>query len=254
MTADDGANTPTLGFGIDIGGTGMKGAIVDLDRGELHSDRYRIPTPQPSTPEAMCTVVRKIVEHHQWTEQLGVCFPGIVHHGVVRSAANVDKSWLDVDANAIFSEAAGQPVHMMNDADAAGIAEIVYGAGQGVDGTVLILTFGTGIGSALFIDGVLVPNTEFGHIELGGHDAEQKAAASARDREDLSWKHWARRVEKYLAHIEMLMSPDLIIVGGGASKHADRWLPKIDIRTKIVPAVLANNAGIVGAARHAAGM
>ena len=240
-----------LGFGIDIGGTGMKGAIVDLDTGELASDRYRIPTPHPSTPEAMCDVVAQIVAHHGWTEQLGVCFPGIVRRGVVHSAANVDKTWIDVDANAIFSEAAGAPVKMLNDADAAGIAEMHYGAGRGCDGVVLVLTFGTGIGSALFTDGVMVPNTEFGHLELDGHDAERKAAAIARDREDLSWKHWARRVEKYLRHVEMLLSPDLIIAGGGASKHPDKWLPRIDIDTEIVPAGLANNDGIVGAAAHA---
>ncbi|MEM8619249.1 MAG: ROK family protein [Actinomycetota bacterium] len=240
-----------LGFGIDIGGTGMKGAIVDLNTGELASDRYRIPTPHPSTPEAMCGVVAQIVEYHGWTEHLGVCFPGIVRHGFVHSASNVDKTWIDVDADVIFSEAAGAPAKTLNDADAAGIAEMYFGAGRGCDGVVLVLTFGTGIGSALFVDGVMVPNTEFGHVELDGHDAERKAAASARDREDLSWKHWARRVEKYLRHMEMLLSPDLIIAGGGVSKHPHKWLPRIDIDTEIVPAALANNAGIVGAAVHA---
>ena len=182
---------------------------------------------------------------------VGVGFPAVVRNGVVGSAANIDESWIDVDADALFSEAAGLRVHMINDADAAGVAEVRFGAGRGRDGVVMMLTFGTGIGSGLFIDGMLVPNTELGHLELDGVDAEHRAAASVRDRHDLWWSEWAERVETYLRHVERLFSPDLFIVGGGASKQSIKWLPKIDIETEIVPAQMANNAGIVGAALSA---
>ena len=232
----------------------MKAAVVDLVAGALVSDRYRISTPQPATPDAVAEVARELIAHHRWEGPIGVAFPAIVRRGVVHSAANIDDSWIDVDADQLFTQVAGCDVHMINDADAAGIAEIYFGAGRGRRGVVLLLTFGTGIGSGLFVDGILVPNTEFGHVELDGYDAEQRAAASARQRESLSWKHWARRVEQYLRHLEMLLSPDLFIVGGGASKSADKWLPRIDIRTEVVPAELANNAGIVGAARVGAGL
>lgn len=238
----------TRGFGIDIGGSGMKAAIVDLSSGELLSERKRIPTPQPATPEAMADVVRQLVEHHGWEGSLGVAFPAIVRRGVVHSAANIDKSWIGVDADAVFTAACGHDVHMVNDADAAGVAEMRFGAGAGVDGVVIMLTLGTGIGSGLFIDGRLVPNTELGHLELDGHDAESRAAASAREREQLSWKRWARRVERYLRHVEMLFSPDLFILGGGVSKATEKWLHHIEIDTPIRPAEMQNNAGIVGAA------
>ncbi len=237
-----------LGFGIDIGGTGMKAAVVDLGTGELRSDRYRIDTPQPATPDAMAEVLRELIRHHGWNGSVGCAFPAVVREGVVGSAANIDKSWIDVDADALFSAASGLDVHMINDADAAGVAEMRFGAGSGRSGVVMMLTFGTGIGSGLFTDGVLVPNTELGHLELDGFDAESRAAASAREREGLSWKEWAGRVEHYLRHVEALFSPSLFIVGGGASKKPDRWLPRIDIATEIVPAQMANNAGIVGAA------
>jgi polyphosphate glucokinase len=237
-----------LGFGIDIGGTGMKAAIVDLATGELRSDRVRIPTPRPATPEAMAGVAAELVHTLSWTSPIGVGFPGIVRHGVIGSAVNLDPSWVDVDADRVFTEACGVDVAMVNDADAAGMAEMRWGAGRGVDGVVLVLTFGTGIGSALFVDGTLVPNTELGHLELDGSDAELRAAAVAREREGIGWKEWAPRVERYLRHVEMLFSPDLFIVGGGASKVADKWLPRISIATPIVPAAMANNAGIVGAA------
>jgi polyphosphate glucokinase len=243
------------GFGIDIGGSGMKAAVVDLDTGELVSERRRIRTPQPATPTAMADVVRELVSAHEWSGPVGVGFPGIVRRGVVHSAANIDDSWLGVDANAVFSAACGSDVTMVNDADAAGLAEMRWGVGRGVDGVVLLLTFGTGIGSGLFVDGTLVPNTELGHLELDGRDAETHAAASARERDGISWTQWASRVERYLQHVEMLFSPDLIIVGGGASKQAERWLPQIEITTPIEPAAMANNAGIAGAAlaeRHAA--
>lgn len=236
------------GFGIDIGGSGMKAAVVDLDTGDLLSERIRIPTPKPATPDAMAEVARALVAAHGWSGPIGVGFPGIVRHGVVHSAANIDDSWLGVDADAVFTEACGLDVSMVNDADAAGLAEMRWGAGRGVDGVVLVLTFGTGIGSGLFVDGTLVPNTELGHLELDGRDAETHAAASVRERDGISWSAWAPRVERYLRHVEMLFSPDLIIVGGGASKRADKWLPLIDILTPIEPAAMANNAGIAGAA------
>ena len=237
-----------LGFGIDIGGTGMKAAIVDLTTGRLASDRRRISTPQPATPGAMADVARELVEHHGWDRPLGVAFPSIVHHGVVAMAANIDASWVGVDADALFTQAIGLDVTMVNDADAAGIAEVRFGAGRGRAGLVIMLTFGTGIGSGMFVDGILVPNTELGHLELDGVDAETRAAAVVREREGLSWSQWTPRVERYLRHVEMLFSPDLFIVGGGASKAAAKWLPMIEINTEIVPAEMANNAGIVGAA------
>jgi polyphosphate glucokinase len=236
------------GFGIDIGGSGMKAAVVDLTTGALVSKRHRISTPQPATPAAMADVVRQLVDGHAWSAPLGVAFPGIVRHGVVGLAANIDRSWLGVDADALFTQACGLPVTMLNDADAAGIAEMRFGAGRGHTGVVIMLTFGTGIGSGLFVDGTLVPNTELGLLELDGHDAETRASAVVREREGLGWSEWAPRVERYLRHVEMLFSPDLFIVGGGASKAADQWLPLISIETDIVPATMANNAGIVGAA------
>lgn len=232
----------------------MKAAVVDLDTGALASERIRIPTPKPATPSAMAEVAAELVRRHGWSASLGVGFPGIVHHGVVHSAANVDAGWVGVDADRLFSDACGLDVAMVNDADAAGLAEVHWGAARDVAGVVLVLTFGTGIGSALFVDGMLVPNTELGHLELDGRNAESHAAASARERENLGWTEWARRVQRYLRHVELLFSPDLIVVGGGASKAADRWLPKISIATPIVAAAMANNAGIVGAAlvaRHA---
>ena len=235
-------------FGIDIGGSGMKAAPVDLVKGELADERFRIATPQPATSEAMADIVAQLVGHFAWSGPVGVTFPGVVRHGVIHSAANLDKSWVGVDADAVFTKAAGMDVHVVNDADAAGLAEVRYGAGRKRKGVVIVLTFGTGIGSGMFTDGVLVPNTELGHLEVDGHDAESKAAASAREREDLSWEHWAKRVERYLQVVVALFSPDLIIVGGGASKKSDRWLPHIDVATEVVPAALHNEAGIVGAA------
>ena len=247
MTTSKNARTGQA-FGIDIGGSGMKAAIVDLETGELATDRYRIDTPKPATPEAMAEVVVELVRHHGWTGSVGCAFPAVVRNGVVGSAANIDKSWLDVDADQLFTEALGVGVHMINDADAAGLAEIRYGVAAGRSGVVMMLTFGTGIGSGLFIDGVLVPNTELGHLELDGYDAESRAAASARKRDDLSWSEWSERVQHYLRHVEALFSPDLFVVGGGASKSPNKWLDGIEIDTEIVVASMANNAGIVGAA------
>ena len=240
-----------IGFGIDIGGTGMKAAPVDLETGELAGERYRIDTPRPATPEAMADVLKQLIDLHDWRRPVGVCFPAVVRHGVVHSAANIDKSWVGVDADALFTEVAGQEVTMVNDADAAGAAEMRWGAGKGRKGVVICLTFGTGIGSGMFSDGVLVPNTELGHLELDGHNAESRAAASARERHDLSWKEWAARVDRYLRHVVMLFSPELIILGGGASKRPDKWVPLLDPGCELAVATMANNAGIAGAALFA---
>lgn len=235
-------------FGIDVGGSGMKAAPVDLTTGQLAKERQRISTPQPATPDAMAPVVVELVDHFEWPGPVGVSFPSVVHHGVARSAANIDPSWIGTDIDAVFTEATGRPVHVINDADAAGLAEVRYGAGRDRDGVVILFTFGTGIGSGFFLDGTLVPNTELGHLEIDGHVAEKKAAASARDREQMSWKEWAARVDRYLERIVFLFSPDLIIVGGGVSRKTDKWLSHIDVGVEVVPAALTNDAGIVGAA------
>jgi polyphosphate glucokinase len=242
-------------FGVDIGGSGIKGAPVDLDKGDLAQERLKVLTPQPATPEGVADGVQQVVEHFGWTGPVGLTFPGVVTGGAtIRTAANVDKSWIDTDARALFSERlGGLPVTVVNDADAAGVAEMSFGAGRGRGGTVILLTFGTGIGSALFVDGVLVPNTELGHLELHGHDAEKRASSKVREDHELTWEHWARRVQKYLAHVEMLFSPELFIIGGGVSRKADKFLHFIEgVEAEIVPAQLQNNAGIVGAAMHAA--
>ncbi|MEU6482263.1 polyphosphate--glucose phosphotransferase [Streptomyces sp. NPDC047017] len=241
-------------FGVDIGGSGIKGAPVDLDRGDLAEERCKVLTPHPATPDAVADGVRQVVGHFGWTGPVGLTFPGVVTGGAtVRTAANVDKSWIDTDARALFAERlGGLPVTVVNDADAAGVAEMHFGAGQGRGGTVILLTFGTGIGSAVFVDGALVPNTELGHLELDGHEAEKRASSKAKEDHDLSWEQWARRVQKYLAHVEMLFSPELFILGGGVSRKAHKFLPAIEgVRAPIVPAQLQNNAGIVGAAMRA---
>ncbi|MGY0492047.1 polyphosphate--glucose phosphotransferase [Streptomyces sp. WG-D5] len=243
-------------FGVDIGGSGIKGAPVDLGRGDLAQERHKVLTPHPATPEAVADGVKQVVDHFgdARPDRVGITFPGVVTGGsTIRTAANVDKSWVDVDAQDLLSKKlGGLPVTVLNDADAAGVAEMNFGAGRGRKGTVLLLTFGTGIGSALFSEGVLVPNTELGHLELDGHDAEKRASTKAREDHDLSWEHWAHRVQKYLAHVEMLFSPDLFIIGGGISRKAHKFLPLIEgIKAEIVPAELQNNAGIVGAAMTA---
>ncbi|MGC9669021.1 polyphosphate--glucose phosphotransferase [Planosporangium sp. 12N6] len=251
-------------LGIDIGGSGIKGAPVDLVAGDLAADRYRLETPQPATVRGVVDTVGLVArqfadaggatagDRGAGIDAIGITFPGVVVDGVTRTAANVDKGWLDAPAADLFAEAVGRPVTVVNDADAAGIAEMRFGAGRGRRGTTIMLTFGTGIGSALFLDGRLVPNTELGHLELHGVDAELRASDRARDVEDLSWPQWAHRVQRYLQHVEMLFQPGLIIIGGGVSKKADRFLPHIELRTPVVPAVLKNNAGIIGAALAAA--
>lgn len=241
-------------FGVDIGGSGIKGAPVDLDRGDLAQERCKVLTPHPATPDGVADGVKQVVEHFGWTGRVGLTFPGVVTGGAtVRTAANVDKGWVDTDARALFAERlGGLDVTVVNDADAAGVAEMHFGAGRGRKGTVVLLTFGTGIGSAVFTDGLLVPNTELGHLELDGHDAEKRASSKVKDDHDMSWEHWAHRVQKYLAHVEMLFSPELFIIGGGVSRKSQKFLPHIkDVRAEIVPAQLQNNAGIVGAAMHA---
>ncbi|MEU4219675.1 polyphosphate--glucose phosphotransferase [Actinoplanes sp. NPDC026623] len=235
-------------LGIDIGGSGVKGAPVDTVRGELLAERHRVPTPQPSDVGAVVDAVAEVAAQFDGFDRVGVTFPGVVVDGVTRTAANVDKSWIDAPAAQLFSERLGKPVSVLNDADAAGAAEVAFGAGRDQRGLTMMLTFGTGIGSALFQDGVLIPNTELGHLELDGGDAELRASDRARELEELSWEKWAGRVQDYLRHVEMLLSPRLFIVGGGVSKKSDRWLPLIEIRTPIVPAALLNNAGIIGAA------
>ncbi|GAA2480615.1 polyphosphate--glucose phosphotransferase [Streptomyces gobitricini] len=241
-------------FGVDIGGSGIKGAPVDLERGDLAEPRHKVLTPHPATPDRVAGCVAEVVEHFGWSGPVGVTFPGVVTGATIRTAANVDKGWVGVDAAAMLGERlGGMPVTVLNDADAAGIAEMTFGAGRDRKGTVIMLTFGTGIGSAVFTDGGLVPNTELGHLELDGHEAEKRASTKVKDDKDLSWEDWAQRVRKYLAHVEMLFSPELFIVGGGVSRKAEKFLPLIkDIRAEIVPAELQNNAGIVGAAMAAA--
>lgn len=242
-------------FGVDIGGSGIKGAPVDLDKGDLAQERCKVLTPQPATPDGVAEGVRQVVEHFGWKGPVGLTFPGVVTGGAtIRTAANVDKSWVDTDARVLFGERlGGLPVTVVNDADAAGVAEMHFGAGRDRRGTVVLLTFGTGIGSAVFTDGRLVANTELGHLELDGHEAEKRASSKAKDDHELTWEQWARRVQKYLAHVEMLFSPELFIIGGGVSRKAHKFLPLIEgVRAEIVPAQLQNNAGIVGAAMRAA--
>lgn len=238
-----------LPLGIDFGGTGIKGAPVDLGAGAFAADRVKIATPRPATPEAVAAVFRELVSRFPVsTSPVGVTVPAVVHHGVVGSAANIDDSWIGTDADAVFTEALGREVHVVNDADAAGLAEVEYGAARGHRGLVIVTTLGTGIGSALIHDHVLVPNSELGHLEVEGHNAESRAANSAREAEDLSWEEWAGRLTTYYRTVERLFSPELIVVGGGVSKSWDRFGPLIDIETEIVPATLQNKAGIIGAA------
>jgi polyphosphate glucokinase len=236
-------------LGVDIGGTGIKAAPVDLDTGTLESERIKLDTPHPSEPAAVAGVVIELVRRFSWTGPAGITFPGVVQDGIVRTAANVDSSWIGTDARELFATATGLTVSVINDADAAGLAEMRFGAGAGQKGTVLLLTFGTGIGSALFIDGILVPNTEFGHIEIRGKDAEKRAAEIVREVHSLSWGKWAGRVDEYLQHIEMLLSPKLIIIGGGISRKSEKFIPLLTgLRATVLAATLHNDAGIVGAA------
>jgi polyphosphate glucokinase len=240
-------------LGIDIGGSGVKAAPVDTSTGLLLAERHKLETPQPATPDAVAGVVAQLVTDFGWTGAAGITFPGVVVDGIVNTAANVDHSWIGTDAAKAFGGATGLAVTVLNDADAAGVAEMRFGAGKGERGTVLMLTFGTGIGSALFIDGVLVPNTEFGHIQIRGKDAEKRASEHAREAGELSWGTWADKVDEYLEHMVALLAPRLIIIGGGVSRKSDKFLPRLTgLRATIVPAAMLNDAGIVGAAMSAA--
>jgi polyphosphate glucokinase len=239
-------------LGIDIGGTGIKGAPVDIDRGVLLEERFRVLTPQPADPENVGNAVAEVAQHFNWQERIGCGFPAAIARGTkVRTAANIDPSWIGTDAKALFEAKTGCKTTMINDADAAGIAELRFGAGRGARGVVFMITVGTGIGTALFVDGRLVPNTELGHIEIRGKDAEKRTSDRARVEKDLSWEKWAKRFDEYLDTLERLFWPDLFIVGGGASKYFDRFSPLLSVKAKVVEATLGNEAGIVGAAMAA---
>ena len=240
--------TSGIGFGVDIGGSGIKGARVDLATGELASERYKIPTPRSYDIDEVVQTVLDVVAMGDWDGPFGCTFPGIVKHGVLHSAANLGSHWLGVDFAGILAQRCGQKVAVLNDADAAGLAEMDFGAGKGREGVVIVTTLGTGIGSAMFLDGKLVPNTELGHLEVDGVDAETRASAAAKEREGLTYKEWAPRLQRYYETLDFLFSPDLIIVGGGVSRKHAKFLPLLSINAEIVPATLENQAGIAGAA------
>ena len=244
----------SLAVGVDIGGTGIKGAIVDVASGALTTDRIKKATPEGGKPQDITAVVKEIIGELAPGDDVpvGVCFPAIVRDGKTMSAANVSNKWIGFEAEALFEKELGRSIHFVNDADAAGFAEQQFGAAKGKDGLVIVTTLGTGIGTALINDGVLIVNAELGHLEIGGKDYETKASFAAKERDDLSWKHWAKRLQKYYSHLEALLYPRRIIVGGGVSKHHEEFLPLLDLRAEIVPAVLRNNAGILGAAALAA--
>jgi polyphosphate glucokinase len=238
-------------LGIDIGGSGIKAALVDVDSGQLLGERKRVPTPEGAKPREVAASLARLVSEYHYTGVAGCGFPAVIQHGVAKTAANIHSSWIDLNVDRLLSEACGFPIFTGNDADVAGLAEMTFGAGRDQKGVVLVLTLGTGIGSAIFVDGVLVPNTEFGHLKIRGKDAETRASDAARQAKNLSWKKYARRLQEYLEYIEALIWPDLIIIGGGISKQSDEFLPLIKTKAKIVPAQLLNQAGIVGAALFA---
>lgn len=243
------ANTQTLALGIDVGGSGIKGAIVDLSSGEFVGERHKIETPANSTPDAVAGIITEIVEHFSWEGSVGVTLPSVVKDEVVLSAANIDKSWIGTDVAALFAtHLPGREVTVLNDADAAGLAEVAFGHPNAGQGAVVFLTFGTGIGSALLIDGELFPNTELGHLVIDGAEAEHQASASAKDREELGYKKWARRVDRVLHEYEHLLNPTCFIVGGGISRKHEKWVPLLTVKTPVLAAELRNRAGIVGAA------
>jgi polyphosphate glucokinase len=237
-------------LGIDIGGTGIKGALVDCKTGTLTAERFKIATPQPATPESVSVVVKQIATHFNYKGHVGITFPGVVKEGIICSAANVDKSWIGLDASAIFSKKLKSSVTVLNDADAAGVAEMQFGAGKGYEGIVIMITLGTGIGSALFYNGELLPNSEFGHIEIRGKDAEVRASGRAKEIKELSWEKWSKNVAEFLGRLEFLMPPNLFIIGGGISKKADKFFPLLEktVKTPIVAAKMLNDSGIIGAA------
>lgn len=235
-------------LGIDIGGSGIKGALVDLDTGALTTERHRVPTPSPSTPEAVAQTVKEMVDHFHYEGPIGFGFPAVIIDGVAQTATNVHDEWVQIDAEALFRQATGQPCKVINDADAAGIAEIAMGAGHNVKGVVIVITVGTGIGSALFTNGILVPNTELGHVIMKDEIAEYWASDAARRRFDLTWEAWADALNDYLLYLEKLFSPALFIIGGGVSKKMYKFADLLTIGTPVVPAKTQNEAGIIGAA------
>jgi polyphosphate glucokinase len=243
------ASAPVVG--VDVGGTGIKGAVVDIARGELATERIRLLTPSPATPDAVAGTVAELLDKIGSDGPIGITLPAVIRAGIVETASNIDQAWIGVDAVKLLSSATGRSIALVNDADAAGIAEVRFGAGRDSSGVVVMITLGTGIGSALFVDGVLVPNTELGHLPLHHGDAEDWAAESVREHEDLSWSKYAHRLQRYFELVEKLFWPQLIIIGGGVSKKADKFIPKIKLRTQLVPAQLKNEAGIVGAAAFA---
>ena len=241
-----------LGFGVDIGGSGVKGAVVDLRTGVFVGERVKIATPQPATPEAVAEVVGQIVDECAWEGPVGITLPSVVTQQVARSAANIDESWVGTNVHDLFTQALGrETISVLNDADAAGIAEVAFGSDTARSGAVIFLTFGTGIGSAFLVDGTLFPNTELGHMLVDGTEAEHFASSAAKDREELSYKKWAKRVDKALHEYDRLLNPAAFIVGGGISRHADKWVPLLTVDTPVAPAALRNRAGIVGAAMAA---
>jgi len=240
----------THALGVDVGGTGIKAAVVDLDTGAFVGDRFRRKTPHPATPAAVVDTIGEVVEHLGWHGPLGCTFPAVIKDGRALTAANVDRAWVDTDVAALVAARTGSPVTVVNDADAAGLAEARFGAAAGRGGVVLLLTLGTGIGSALLIDGRLVPNTELGHLEVDGKEAEDRASDAAREKHDLSWAKYAARLSTVLQRMEALLWPDLIVLGGGISRDPTTFLPLLECRTHVVPATLANAAGIVGAALY----
>ncbi|NDK89417.1 ROK family protein [Gordonia desulfuricans] len=253
MTEPAASDSPSpathLSFGVDVGGSGIKGGIVDLDTGELVGDRFKVLTPQPATPDAVAAGVAEVVAHFGWAGPVGITLPGVVTDGVMRTAANIDHGWIGTDVSELFGTAlGGRPVSVLNDADAAGLAEVAFGAGKGVDGVVMLLTFGTGIGSALLVDGKLVPNTELGHLLVGKKEAEHIASSRVKEVKELSYPKWTEKVSEVLGTYEALFWPKLFIAGGGISRKSDKWIPLLTNTTPVVPATLRNTAGIVGAA------
>jgi len=241
----------TRAIGIDIGGTGIKGAVVETETGELLTERIKLDTPRGGKPDEIAVVVKEIYQQLDETAPVGVCVPSVVKNGITKSAANISDEWIDFKAQQKFEKDLGQKVIVINDADAAGLAEMRFGAGRGKDGLVIMTTLGTGIGSAMFINGQLVPNSELGHVEIGGKDYEKVASYRAKERYQLSFDRWAKRLQRYYEHLEQLFTPDLFIVGGGISKSHELFLPKIQIETELVPAEFRNNSGIIGAAEQA---
>ncbi|MFG0872832.1 polyphosphate--glucose phosphotransferase [Aeromonas media] len=239
-------------LGVDIGGSGIKGCLVDTETGELIGERHRIATPQPATPAAVAHTLKALVEHFQWKGPVGCGFPATIHNGIAKNASNIDKSWIETDAAHLFADVTGLPCHVLNDADAAGLAEMRFGTGRDRKGVIILITVGTGIGTAVFVNGQLLPNTELGHLILEGMVAEHYCSDAVRKREDLSWNRWGKRFNKYLARLEFLFSPDLFILGGGSAAKLDKFIDRIETRAPLVAAANLNQAGIIGAALYGA--